>query len=158
MEGDVVNVTEANMKRAIWWALVDSTGVRECGMLKENRTRTWECPLPPANQVGTVKRKVEVLQGTGNSDWPIVLWGRESRLHGEGVDGRSYSSKEISAGLELEQLMQTSPKKIIKLAKPDVKTAPSVAQISLGIPSEILICSHMFWNNTVIIFISFEIS
>ena len=55
----------------------------------------------------------------------VVVRGRESRLHGEGVDGRSYSSKETSAGLELEQLMQTSLKKIIKQAKPDVEMRPA---------------------------------
>lgn len=70
-------------------------------MLEENRTRTWECPWPPAKQVGTAKRKVGVLDGTGNSDQLIVLRRRESRLQGkDNKKGTSGKGLAISHNLQ----------------------------------------------------------
>jgi len=78
------------MKRAIQRrARVDSAGVTEDGMPGENRPRTWEVLYSPDTQVGTANRKEGVPTGYRNSYRPIVLRGRESRPHGEGVDGKS---------------------------------------------------------------------
>lgn len=68
-------------------------------MSRENRRELGRIPTSPETQVDTIeKKKVEVLQGSGTSDRPIVLRGRESRPQertkkkrncGEGVDDRS---------------------------------------------------------------------
>jgi hypothetical protein len=55
----------------------------EHGMRGEKHPRTWEALIVPEKQVGQPKVRPTTIK---ESDQLIVLWGRESRPHGEGAD------------------------------------------------------------------------
>lgn len=141
----MVNVTEANMKRAIQkasprrfrrgWSfrfatlLAQATRVIEDGMPGENRPRTWEVPgVPLKTEVGITERKTGMLMALGKSDRSIVLGGRESRpLEGEEKMQRGrdrHQAASFTGNMPRTrggQSMPTSLKEIAKQAKEDPK-------------------------------------
>ena len=99
------NVMEANTDGAVGTVMESkmvrfqrSVGVRERGMYREKRRRTWETPsgsIPFVPVWVCLHNNKEGLQTTdGESDTFIVLRGRESRSHGKGNDGISQPEKE----------------------------------------------------------------
>jgi len=75
-----------------------SAGVRERGMYREKRCRTWETPSGSISFVPVwvcVYNNKEGMQTTdGESDIFILLRGRESRLHGEGICSDTQHAQE----------------------------------------------------------------
>ena len=68
-------------------------------MCEERHQRTWEAQLVPDIRVGEADHETGAPKTTWESDQPIVLRERESRLHGEGADVDKQPTKETLTGL-----------------------------------------------------------
>ena len=120
------------MKRAIWRARVDSAGVRECGMLGENPSGTWESPYLSCPGSGRCSRKEnrstdgvwEVLptHSTPRLGKPATsIPGPQGEESGDGVDGKPKPSKEASPRTCGGQGMPTSLGVIANGIMPDAE-------------------------------------
>lgn len=100
-----------------------SVGVREPGMKREKCRRTWETlPVPADSKLVGLSNRIRGRPKTfgRESDQLILLRGRESRLHGEGVDRNMNSSLEtISGRARPEPILQTTLMGIASKARRD---------------------------------------